>query len=85
MRSSIIPSRWLGETGRRLDPGPYLSGAIEAKETLRVLKVRKSPLSTLTMNGEAGIFHAGELVVHTLLIRERVSHFSVVPTFLPAI
>ena len=29
-----VPSTWLENNGRRLDCGPYLSGAIEARELL---------------------------------------------------
>lgn len=57
MKTTIIPSRWLGETGRRLDPGPYLSGAIEAKEMLRLLKARKERLIDLTKGHDGGIFN----------------------------
>lgn len=51
----IVPSSWLESNGRRLDCGPYLSGAMEARELLRRLSVPKEPLSSLTR----GIFHAG--------------------------
>lgn len=50
-----VPSSWLERNGRRLDCGPYLSGAMEAKELLRRLPVSKEPLTSLTK----GIFHAG--------------------------
>ncbi|AVL09235.1 restriction endonuclease subunit S [Escherichia coli] len=50
-----VPSSWLENNGRRLDCGPYLSGAMEAKEKLRELKVKKEPLESLMQ----GIFHAG--------------------------
>ena len=50
-----IPSTWLENNGRRLDCGPYLSGAIEARELLRKLPVTKEPLQRLT----SGIYHAG--------------------------
>jgi type I restriction enzyme S subunit len=50
-----VPSAWLENNGRRLDCGPYLSGAMEAKEILRHLSVAKESLSTLT----SGIYHAG--------------------------
>lgn len=50
-----VPSSWLEHNGRRLDCGPYLSGAMEAKELLRRLPVSKEPLASLT----EGIFHAG--------------------------
>lgn len=50
-----IPSTWLENNGRRLDCGPYLSGAMEAREILRKLPVTKEPLRDLT----SGIYHAG--------------------------
>lgn len=50
-----IPSAWLETEGRRLDCGPYMSGAIEAKELLRKLRVSKEPLQDLTTD----IYHAG--------------------------
>ncbi len=50
-----IPSRWLNENDRRLDCGPYMSGAIEAKELLSKLPGTKEPLSNLV----TGIYHAG--------------------------
>ncbi len=50
-----IPSTWLEIEGRRLDCGPYMSGAIEAKELLRKLRVSKEPLQDLTSD----IYHAG--------------------------
>lgn len=50
-----VPSTWLNSNGRRLDCGPYLSGAMEARELLRKLPVDKELLSSIT----EGIFHAG--------------------------
>ncbi|HFD87985.1 MAG TPA: restriction endonuclease subunit S [Gammaproteobacteria bacterium] len=50
-----VPSAWLENNGRRLDCGPYLSGAMEARELLRQLPNIKEPLSSLT----EGIYHAG--------------------------
>ena len=49
----VIPSTWLESNGRRLDCGPYMSGAVEARELLK--KFHKESLETLTN----GIFHAG--------------------------
>jgi len=34
----VVPSAWLLESGHRLDCGPYLSGAIEAKVLLAKMK-----------------------------------------------
>ncbi len=50
-----VPSTWLENNGRRLDCGPYLSGAMEARELLRNLSASKEPLRQLT----TGIYHAG--------------------------
>ena len=48
-----IPSTWLENNGRRLDCGPYMSGAIEAIELLK--KLQTDTLEAVT----DGIFHAG--------------------------
>lgn len=48
-----IPSIWLENNGHRLDCGPYMSGAVEAKELLKRLNTEK--LSHVT----ADIYHAG--------------------------
>jgi len=50
-----IPSIWLEHNGRRLDCGPYMSGAIEAKELLK--KHRTEPLGSLTTGHNSGIFN----------------------------
>ncbi|MDR2529064.1 MAG: hypothetical protein LBD04_08620 [Synergistaceae bacterium] len=49
----VVPSAWLEQNGRRLDCGPYMSGATEAKALLR--KHSTIPLRELTTK----IFHAG--------------------------
>jgi len=59
MRVRSVPNLWLEQEGRRLDCGPYLSGAIEAKVLIEKLPVRKAPLREVTRGGIAGIFHAG--------------------------
>ncbi|MBB5211473.1 methylation-associated defense system restriction endonuclease subunit S MAD5 [Microbulbifer hydrolyticus] len=48
-----VPSSWLGHSGRRLDCGPYMSGAIEAAELINQFKAE--PLQSLTVD----MFHAG--------------------------
>lgn len=53
----IVRSGWLDEGGRRLDCNPYMSGALEARETLRQLSVRKDALSTLTSGHDGGIYN----------------------------
>lgn len=57
MKEKIVPSAWLEQEGRRLDCGPHLSGAMEAKCLLANLSVPKVPLSELTLGGLAGIFN----------------------------
>jgi type I restriction enzyme S subunit len=50
-----IPSAWLEIEGRRLDCGPYMSGAVEARELLKNLNT--TPLNQLTSNHNGGIFN----------------------------
>ena len=57
MKAKSIPSKWLELDGRRLDCGPYMSGALEAKVLLERLTVRKDALQDVTANGLAGIFN----------------------------
>ena len=53
----VVRSNWLEEGGRRLDCNPYMSGALEARDTLRQLTVRKDPLDTLTAGYAGGIYN----------------------------
>ncbi|MDB0510776.1 hypothetical protein LBW60_23400 [Ralstonia solanacearum] len=53
----IARSSWLGEGGRRLDCNPYMSGALEARDTLKQLTARKDALSTLTSGYAGGIYN----------------------------
>ena len=50
-----IPSTWLENNGRRLDCGPYMSGAVEAKELLK--KHPNEMLKDLTAGHNGGIFN----------------------------
>ncbi len=59
MKTKLVPSAWIEKEGRRLDCGPYLSGAIEAKLLLEKLSVPKQSLHELILDGKNGIFHAG--------------------------
>lgn len=59
MKTKLVPSAWIDREGRRLDCGPYLSGAIEMKLLLEKLPVQKERLHELTLQGKEGIFHAG--------------------------
>ncbi len=56
-----IPVSWIEKHGRRLDCGPYMSGAIEARELLEKVPVRKDDLERLTKGGIAGIINAGRI------------------------
>ncbi len=51
-----IPSTWLENNGCRLDCGPYMSGAFEARMAIAALRNTKTPLSELTEGGMSGIF-----------------------------
>ena len=59
MKTKIVPSGWLKLDGRRLDCGPYVSGALEARVLLDSLSAIKEPLFELCSRGKAGIYHAG--------------------------
>lgn len=50
-----IPSTWLENNGRRLDCGPYMSGAVEAKELLK--RHPHEMLKDLTAGHNGGIFN----------------------------
>ena len=56
MKEKLVPSAWLEQQGRRLDCGPYLSGAVEAKLLLQGLPVRCAEIRELTHGHEGGIF-----------------------------
>ncbi len=55
-----VPSSWIEKEGRRLDCGPYMSGAMEARALLEKLPVRKDHLQDLT-GGISGIVNAGRI------------------------
>jgi type I restriction enzyme, S subunit len=57
MKIKAVPSSWLEKEGRRLDSGPYLSGAMEAKVILERLREKKTPLKNVTKDGIHGIFN----------------------------
>lgn len=57
MKEKVVPSAWLEKEGRRLDCGPYLSGAVEAKLLLEQLRATRKPLRGVTLRGLAGIFN----------------------------
>lgn len=59
MKIKAITSKWLESNGRRLDCGPYMSGAIEARMLIK--KVGFEPLADLTHGFCGGIFKAPRL------------------------
>lgn len=67
MKEKIVRSAWLESKGRRLDCGPYMSGAIEARELLKGLPVRRAELRSVTRG------HAGGIYKGTLFARNYVS------------
>jgi len=56
MKVKAVPSRWIRGERRRLDVGPYLYGAVEARERIRRLDAPKEPLKSLTAGPGGGIF-----------------------------
>ncbi|HSP14489.1 MAG TPA: restriction endonuclease subunit S [Thermoanaerobaculia bacterium] len=62
MKETLVPSSWLEKEGRRLDSGPYLSGAIEARRSIEKLRVPKHCLHTLTKGHNGGIFNGPQFV-----------------------
>ena len=56
-----VPSSWIEKQARRLDCGPYMSGAIEARELLGQIRVRKDHLQDLTEGGISGIINPGRI------------------------
>ena len=62
MKEKRVPSAWLEQQGRRLDCGPYLSGAIEAKLFLKDLPVGCAELRELTRGHEGGIYNGPQFV-----------------------
>jgi hypothetical protein len=52
-----IQRSWMDINGLRLDGGPYLSGAFEARVALERLQAKKEPLYQVTLRGREGIFN----------------------------
>lgn len=55
VKQKIVRAAWLDEGGRRLDCNPYMSGALEARDTLKRLAARKDKLRDVTL----GMFDSG--------------------------
>lgn len=57
----VVPSSWIDKQARRLDCGPYMSGAMEARDLLDRLIVPKDKLIDLTSGGAEGLINAGRI------------------------
>jgi type I restriction enzyme S subunit len=55
VKLKIVRAAWLDEGGRRLDCNPYMSGALEARDTLKRLAAKKDKLRDVTL----GMFDSG--------------------------
>ena len=55
MKEKHVPSAWIEREGRRLDCGPYLSGAMEARMRLEGLPGSCVEPCSLTRGHEGGI------------------------------
>ena len=62
LKQKLVPSGWLEREGRRLDCGPYLSGAMEAKVLLERLPVPRADLCSLTHGHEGGVYNGPQFV-----------------------
>ncbi|SHK88964.1 type I restriction enzyme, S subunit [Desulfatibacillum alkenivorans DSM 16219] len=60
MQIKAIPSKWIENEGYRLDCGPYMSGAIEAREILK--KLPTTPLQKLAEGHNGGIYNGPQFV-----------------------
>jgi len=68
-----VPSTWLETEGRRLNCGPYMSGAIEARELLK--KLRTTPLRDLTDGYNGGIYNGPNSFEIMFKTQNTASHF----------
>ncbi len=57
MKTKTVPSKWMMREGLRLDVGPYLSGALEARVRLEELTARKERLENVTTGYNGGIYN----------------------------
>lgn len=60
MIEKLVPSAWIKKEGHRLDCGPYLSGAVEAKLLLEGLPVKRAELHRVTTD----LINAGRIKRH---------------------
>jgi type I restriction enzyme S subunit len=64
MKAAIVPSEWLRRDGHRFDAGPYTSGAVEARQRLASLRLRKDRLADLTTGFNGGIYNGPQFARH---------------------
>ena len=62
MKEKHVPSAWIEREGRRLDCGPYLSGALEARMRLEGLPGSCVELCSLTTGHDGGIYNGPQFV-----------------------
>lgn len=62
MKEKLVPSAWIEREGRRLDCGPYLSGAVETRVLLERLPARCVDLCDLTRGHDGGIYNGPQFV-----------------------
>ena len=62
MKEKLVPSAWIEREGRRLDCGPYLSGALEARIRLEGLPGSCVELCSLTTGHDGGIYNGPQFV-----------------------
>lgn len=66
----VIQRSWMDLNGLRLDSGPYLSGAFEARVALERLQAKKEPLHKLTKGFSGGIYNGPQFVRNYVNDRE---------------
>ena len=69
MKEKLVPSTWLEQQGRRLDCGPYVSGAMEAKALLNSLPARCAELRDVTRGYDGGIYNGPMFARHYVSYR----------------
>lgn len=60
MKEKLVPSAWIEREGRRLDCGPYLSGAVEARVLIE--RLPRTELVDLTHGYDGGVFNGPQFV-----------------------
>lgn len=57
MKTKAVPFSWIERWGKRLDCGPYMGGAVEARFVLEEARTEKEPLCSLTAGHNGGIYN----------------------------